>query len=120
MIIEFCFFCFACRIPFSGSRECRNKAEKNRRDKMNSNVKEMGAINPLVVNAPKRVDKTSTLRLSAGFIRLHESKSLITRSRGGTPTVSSTCRFSVPETDSRSCNFANSSASATVTLCLFQ
>nr|QHD25541.1 methoprene-tolerant protein [Sogatella furcifera] len=54
-------------------RESRNRAEKNRRDKMLRSVHELGRIVPLVALASaanKRTDRTGILRLTASFIRI--------------------------------------------------
>ncbi|XP_039286884.1 hypoxia-inducible factor 3-alpha isoform X2 [Nilaparvata lugens] len=54
-------------------RESRNRAEKNRRDKMLRSVHELGRIVPLVSLASaanKRTDRTGILRLTASFIRI--------------------------------------------------
>lgn len=55
-------------------RLARNVAEKQRRDKLNSYINELANSVPIVANATKRLDKTSILRLSAAFLRLHNSK----------------------------------------------
>ena len=58
----------------SSSREMRNRAEKQRRDKFNSYISEMGSLVSVVASAPRKLDKTSTLRLCANFIRIHQSE----------------------------------------------
>lgn len=55
-------------------RLARNVAEKQRRDKLNSYINELANTVPLVANASKRLDKTSVLRLSAAYLRLHSGK----------------------------------------------
>jgi len=57
----------------SSSREMRNRAEKQRRDKFNSYISEMGSLVSVVASAPRKLDKTSTLRLCANFIRIHQN-----------------------------------------------
>jgi len=57
----------------SSSREMRNRAEKQRRDKFNSYISEMGSLVSVVSTAPRKLDKTSTLRLCANFIRIHQN-----------------------------------------------
>ncbi|CAG0914141.1 unnamed protein product [Notodromas monacha] len=55
------------------SRDMRNKAEKLRRDKLNKHIVELGEILPAVKSTPKRLDKTSILRLAANFLRVHRN-----------------------------------------------
>lgn len=52
----------------------RNLAEKMRRDKLNMYIAELSSLVPIVAMATKRMDKTSVLRLSANFLRIHLSK----------------------------------------------
>lgn len=59
--------------PSSNSREQRNKAEKQRRDKLNSFITELACLVPMVFNSPKRMDKTSILRLSATHLRIYQT-----------------------------------------------
>ena len=54
----------------------RNRAEKQRRDKLNAYISELYSLVPSAASAPRKLDKTSTLRLSANFLRIHQSKSL--------------------------------------------
>jgi hypothetical protein len=58
----------------SSSRLMRNLAEKMRRDKLNMYISELSSLVPIVAMATKRMDKTSVLRLSANFLRIHLSK----------------------------------------------
>ena len=51
----------------------RNVAEKQRRDRLNSFINDLANSVPLVASATRRLDKTSILRLSAAFLRLHDS-----------------------------------------------
>ncbi|CAG0879178.1 unnamed protein product [Darwinula stevensoni] len=53
------------------SREMRNLAEKQRRDKLNGYIHELAGLVPTVSLASKRPDKTSVLRLAANYLRLH-------------------------------------------------
>ncbi|CAK1588614.1 unnamed protein product [Parnassius mnemosyne] len=53
-------------------RELRNKAEKQRRDKMNRSIAQLAAIVPPVVASGRKVDKTSVLKLSAHYLRAHQ------------------------------------------------
>ncbi|XP_076271610.1 circadian locomoter output cycles protein kaput-like isoform X2 [Rhynchophorus ferrugineus] len=57
----------------SNTREARNKAEKQRRDKINSFISELHTLVPLVSKSAKRVDKISTLRLTAAHLRLYHT-----------------------------------------------
>lgn len=45
-----------------------------RRDKLNSLITEMSTLIPMVHQSPKRLDKTSILRITAATLRLHHSK----------------------------------------------
>ncbi|XP_072394725.1 basic helix-loop-helix ARNT-like protein 1 isoform X2 [Diabrotica undecimpunctata] len=62
----------------SNSREQRNKAEKQRRDRLNSYIGELASLVPMVARSAKRLDKTSILRLTATHLRI---KQLLTNSR---------------------------------------
>ncbi|BET00484.1 PAS fold [Nesidiocoris tenuis] len=50
----------------------RNQAEKQRRDKLNQFINELAMLVPMVASSAKRLDKTSVLRLSATFLRMHQ------------------------------------------------
>lgn len=52
----------------------RNRAEKMRRDKLNSYIGELATLVPLVSGSAKRMDKTSILRLTATHLRIYQSK----------------------------------------------
>ncbi|XP_060872103.1 uncharacterized protein LOC132946239 isoform X1 [Metopolophium dirhodum] len=54
----------------NSSRESRNLAEKNRRQKLNKFITDLTELVPLISNSSKKVEKTSVLRLSAAFLRL--------------------------------------------------
>ncbi|XP_055530543.1 circadian locomoter output cycles protein kaput-like isoform X2 [Wyeomyia smithii] len=58
----------ACKIL--NGREARNRAEKNRRDKLNGSIQELSGIVPHVAESPRRVDKTAVLRFSAHALRV--------------------------------------------------
>nr|AAX55681.1 putative methoprene-tolerant protein [Aedes aegypti] len=58
----------ACKIL--NGREARNRAEKNRRDKLNGSIQELSGMVPHVAESPRRVDKTAVLRFSAHALRL--------------------------------------------------
>ncbi|CAK1554848.1 unnamed protein product [Leptosia nina] len=53
-------------------RELRNRAEKQRRDKMNQSISDLAAIVPPVAIPARKIDKTSTLRLTAHYLRSHQ------------------------------------------------
>lgn len=55
-------------------REARNRAEKNRRDKLNGSIQELSAMVPHVAESPRRVDKTAVLRFSAHGLRVDYGK----------------------------------------------
>ena len=71
---SFCFYNFLFFKFCSSSREMRNRAEKQRRDKLNAYISELYTLVPSAAAAPRKLDKTSTLRLSANFLRIHQSK----------------------------------------------
>lgn len=52
-------------------REARNLAEKHRRDKLNASIGELAKMVPHVADSPRRLDKTSVLRLTTHGLRLH-------------------------------------------------
>ncbi|XP_063701121.1 basic helix-loop-helix ARNT-like protein 1 isoform X2 [Culicoides brevitarsis] len=54
----------------SSGREARNRAEKNRRDKLNNSITEISAMVPHVADAQKRVDKTAVLRFAVHALRI--------------------------------------------------
>ncbi|KAE9538039.1 hypothetical protein AGLY_006011 [Aphis glycines] len=56
---------------FSSSRQSRNLAEKQRREKLNNFIAELTKLVPLISNASKKIEKTSVLRLSAAYLRLN-------------------------------------------------
>ncbi|KAG6446552.1 hypothetical protein O3G_MSEX004474 [Manduca sexta] len=53
-------------------REIRNKAEKQRRDKLNRSIADLASTVPPVVAASRKIDKTGVLRLTAHYLRAHE------------------------------------------------
>ena len=57
----------------------RNKAEKLRRDKLNSYITKLGGLLPSVNTTPKRMDKTSILRLASNFLRCHRCEYRVRR-----------------------------------------
>ncbi|XP_025408631.1 circadian locomoter output cycles protein kaput-like isoform X4 [Sipha flava] len=54
----------------NSSRQMRNQAEKLRRSKLNTCINELSQLVPLISNSPKKIEKTSVLRLSAAYLRL--------------------------------------------------
>lgn len=58
----------------SNGREARNRAEKNRRDKLNGSIQELSMMVPHVADSPRRVDKTAVLRFSAHTLRINYGK----------------------------------------------
>lgn len=57
----------------ASSREMRNRAEKMRRDKLNSFIGELATLVPMVSRSAKRMDKTSILRLTATHLRIYQT-----------------------------------------------
>ncbi|KAJ8943178.1 hypothetical protein NQ318_008042 [Aromia moschata] len=55
------------------SREMRNKAEKQRRDRLNAFIGELATLVPMVARSAKRMDKTSILRLTATHLRIYQT-----------------------------------------------
>lgn len=70
MVISF----FFPSIDSSSGRAQRNQAEKNRRDKLNKSVQQLGEHVKDVAGGSKRVDKTAILRLSAHGLRVEYGK----------------------------------------------
>ncbi|XP_064608668.1 protein cycle-like isoform X2 [Liolophura sinensis] len=57
----------------SGKRRLsRNESEKLRRDKLNMHIAELAKLVPIVASAPRKVDKSSVLRLAVNYLRLHK------------------------------------------------
>ncbi|XP_063241245.1 basic helix-loop-helix ARNT-like protein 1 isoform X2 [Bacillus rossius redtenbacheri] len=57
----------------SSNRQMRNMAEKMRRDKLNTYISELATLVPMVAKSPKRMDKTSILRLTATYLRMNRT-----------------------------------------------
>nr|BAU79435.1 methoprene tolerant [Planococcus kraunhiae] len=55
----------------NSNRMMRNLAEKMRRDKLNTYINELSTLVPMVSNSPKKMDKTSVLRLATTYLRIH-------------------------------------------------
>lgn len=55
----------------SNGREARNRAEKQRRDKLNGSIQQLSTMVPHVAESSRRVDKTAVLRFSAHGLRIH-------------------------------------------------
>ncbi|XP_072930598.1 uncharacterized protein [Epargyreus clarus] len=53
-------------------RELRNRAEKQRRDKLNQSISLLATIVPPVVAMPRKIDKTTIMRLTAHYLRSHQ------------------------------------------------
>lgn len=58
----------------SNGREARNRAEKNRRDKLTQAVHNLSGMIKEVRDSPRRVDKTAVLRFAAHGIRIDYRK----------------------------------------------
>lgn len=61
---------FIWHIYSSNGREARNRAEKNRRDKLNKSIQELAGRVRNVAGSSKRIDKTGILRFSAHGLRI--------------------------------------------------
>ncbi|KAJ8924625.1 hypothetical protein NQ315_000775 [Exocentrus adspersus] len=59
----------------------RNKAEKQRRDRLNAFIGELATLVPMVARSAKRMDKTSILRLTATHLRIYQT---LINGKGGT------------------------------------
>lgn len=66
-------YSFMMETPPSNSREMRNKAEKQRRDRLNAFIGELATLVPMVARSAKRMDKTSILRLAATHLRIYQT-----------------------------------------------
>lgn len=64
----------------SNGREARNRAEKNRRDKLNKSIQELAGRVRNVAGSSKRIDKTGILRFSAHGLRIEYGKCRIKKS----------------------------------------
>ncbi|XP_068624386.1 uncharacterized protein [Battus philenor] len=53
-------------------RELRNKAEKQRRDKMNQSIAQLAAIVPPILATGRKMNKTNVLKLTAHYLRSHQ------------------------------------------------
>lgn len=67
----------------TNGREARNRAEKNRRDKLNNSIQDLASMVAHVADSPRRVDKTAILRLSAHHLRLMHVFNNSLEARGG-------------------------------------
>uniref|UniRef100_A0A1A9WAP8 Uncharacterized protein n=1 Tax=Glossina brevipalpis TaxID=37001 RepID=A0A1A9WAP8_9MUSC len=54
----------------NSGREARNRAEKNRRDRLNGSIQELSTLVPHVAESPRRVDKIAVLRFATHGLRL--------------------------------------------------
>lgn len=68
------FFFFSISNCSSNGREARNRAEKNRRDKLNKSIQELAGRVRNVAGSSKRIDKTGILRFSAHGLRIEYGK----------------------------------------------
>jgi len=59
---------------YSSSRELRNKAEKMRRDRLNTLMEEMRSLVPIICNKKNKSDKTraNVLRLTANYLKVSQ------------------------------------------------
>ncbi|XP_077301658.1 uncharacterized protein LOC143922307 [Arctopsyche grandis] len=57
------------KVRRENSRDARNKAEKQRRDRLNKSINELATLLPLVAESSKKIDKTGILRLTAHNLR---------------------------------------------------
>ena len=68
--------CGVCVCVCSNGREARNRAEKQRRDKLNGSIADLATMVPHVAESPRRVDKTAVLRYSAHGLRIRYGKKI--------------------------------------------
>ncbi len=52
-------------------RLARNECEKLRRDRLNASIGELAELMPDVLNANRKVDKSTVLRLATNFLRFY-------------------------------------------------
>ena len=57
-------------------RMSRNESEKIRRDRLNMYIYELARIVPLITNAHKKMDKSSILRLTVNYLRIHYGENI--------------------------------------------
>lgn len=57
-----------------GFRLSRNESEKLRRDRLNAYIGELAKLVPLILNANRKVDKSSVLRLTVNYLRMYHGK----------------------------------------------
>ena len=60
-------FCFS-------RRPSRNLSEKKRRDKLNVYISELAAMVPTCANAQRKLDKTTVLKMTVGYMKVHNGK----------------------------------------------
>lgn len=68
------YFFFSFNFSSSNGREARNRAEKNRRDKLNGSIQELSQMVHHVAESQRRVDKTAVLKFAAHGLRNNYSK----------------------------------------------
>ena len=60
-------FCFS-------HRPSRNLSEKKRRDKLNVYISELAAMVPSCASAQRKLDKTTVLKMTVGYMKVHNGK----------------------------------------------
>ena len=55
-------------------RSSRNVSEKKRRDKLNIYISELATMVPSCANSQRKLDKTTVLRMTVGYMKVHNGK----------------------------------------------
>ena len=58
-------------------RPSRNLSEKKRRDKLNVYISELAAMVPSCANSQRKLDKTTVLKMTVGYMKVHNGKIMI-------------------------------------------
>ena len=58
-------------------RPSRNLSEKKRRDKLNVYISELAAMVPACANSQRKLDKTTVLKMTVGYMKVHNGKVMI-------------------------------------------
>lgn len=58
-------------------RPARNLSEKKRRDKLNVYISELAALVPSCANSQRKLDKTTVLKMTVGYMKVHNGKIII-------------------------------------------
>lgn len=58
-------------------RPSRNLSEKKRRDKLNVYISELAAMVPACANSQRKLDKTTVLKMTVGYMKVHNGKIMI-------------------------------------------